>query len=42
MTGPPALWARLPADRKGQLQQLLGQLLTRLIEARRLGEVGHD
>jgi hypothetical protein len=42
MTRPPAPWTHLPADRKRQLQQLLGQLLTRLIEARRLGEAGHD
>jgi hypothetical protein len=39
---PPPLWARLSADRQQQLQQLLGQLLARLLEARRLQEGSHD
>jgi hypothetical protein len=38
----PLLWARLPADRRRQLLRLLGQLLTRLLGARRPGEGGHD
>src|SRR5262249_17339301 len=39
---PPPLWAHLSADRQQQLQQLLGQLLARLLEARRLTEDAHD
>ena len=39
---PLDLWAHLPADRQRQVQRLLGQLLIRLLEARRLQEVSHD
>jgi hypothetical protein len=38
----PGLWARLPADKRRQLRDLLGRLLARLPEARRLGEDGHE
>jgi hypothetical protein len=38
----PALWTRLPAARQLQLRDLLGQLLARLHEARRLKEAGHE
>jgi hypothetical protein len=36
------MWARLPADRQRQVQQLLGRLLVRLLEAQRLKEVSRD
>ena len=36
------VWTRLPKDNQQQLRDLLGRLLARLHEARRLGEVGHD
>lgn len=41
---PPALplWPRLPADRRRQLSELLGQLLARLHEARRAKEGSRD
>jgi hypothetical protein len=35
-------WPRLPDDRQRQLRELLGRLLARLHEARRLEEGGHD
>lgn len=38
----PPLWARLPADRRRELSDLLGQLLARLHAARSAGEVSHD
>jgi hypothetical protein len=36
------LWTRLPADRRQQLRDLLGKLLARLHEAKRLGEAGRE
>ena len=39
---PRDLWARLPANRQRQLQQLLGQLLVRRLEAVRLKEGDHE
>jgi len=36
------VWARLPADRRKQLSDLLGLLLARLHEANVRREVGHD
>ena len=40
----PALlcWASLPAQRRRELDRLLGQMMARLLEAKRLKEVGHD
>jgi len=35
-------WATLPAQRRLELDRLLGQMMARLLEARRLKEVGHD
>jgi len=43
MAPPPILrWACLPASRRRELYHLLGQMMTRLLEAKRLKEVGHD
>jgi len=36
------LWTHLPADRRRQLSELLGELLARLHAARSAGEVSHD
>ena len=41
-TDPTPIWARLPVDKRQELRDLLGRLLARLHEARRLGEVGHE
>ena len=38
----PTIWARLPADRRRQLRDLLGQLLARLLAATRREEAGHE
>jgi hypothetical protein len=40
--GSIPLWAHLPKDNRQQLRDLLGRLLARLHEARRLGEAGHE
>ena len=39
---PPAVWARLPADRQKRLLELLGQLLARLHAANAREEAGHE
>ena len=41
-TDPPSPWAGLPTGSRRQVQQLLGRLLVRLLEARRLKEVSRD
>jgi hypothetical protein len=40
--GAVTLWTRIPVDRRQQLRDLLGRLLARLHEARRLEEAGHE
>ena len=35
-------WDSLPASRRQELYHLLGQMMARLLEAKRLKEVGHD
>jgi hypothetical protein len=39
---PLGLWACLPAQRQQELYHLLGQMMTKLLEAKRLKEVGHE
>jgi hypothetical protein len=39
---PPPVWAHLPADRRKQLHDLLGQLLARLHAANARKEAGHE
>jgi hypothetical protein len=38
----PPVWAHLAADRRQQLNELLGQLLARLHAANARKEVGHE
>ena len=40
--GAVPLWTCIPVDRRQQLRDLLGRLLARLHEARRLEEAGHE
>jgi hypothetical protein len=40
--GTVPLWTRISVDRRQQLRDLLGRLLARLHEARRLEEAGHE
>jgi hypothetical protein len=35
-------WASLPTQRRRELDRLLGQMMARLLEAKRLKEVGRD
>jgi hypothetical protein len=35
-------WACLPAQRRRELERLLGQMMARFLEANRLKEIGHD
>ncbi len=39
---PPPVWVHLPADRRKQLTDLLGQLLARVHAANARQEVGHE